>query len=71
MILTDEQRMAAELGMDVDNPFGRGSTSTSGIQEYRFGRQSITQTLSKTIDFTGEIHVCRFGGGLKVASSKS
>jgi len=37
MILTDEQRMAAELGMDVDNPFGRGSTSTSEIQEYRFG----------------------------------
>lgn len=26
MILTTEQRMAAEMGLDVDNPFGRGST---------------------------------------------
>ena len=26
MILTADQRMAAEQGMDVDNPFGRGST---------------------------------------------
>ena len=26
MILTADQRMAAEMGLDVDNPFGRGST---------------------------------------------
>lgn len=26
MILTAEQRMAAEMGLDVDNPLGRGST---------------------------------------------
>ena len=26
MILTPEQRIAADLGMDVDNPLGRGST---------------------------------------------
>ena len=26
MILTPEQRMAADLGMDVDNLLGRGST---------------------------------------------
>ena len=26
MILTTEQRMAAKLGLDVDNPFGRAST---------------------------------------------
>ncbi|KAL9973967.1 hypothetical protein ACROYT_G020494 [Oculina patagonica] len=26
MLLTAEQRMAAEMGLDVDNPFGRGST---------------------------------------------
>ena len=26
MIFTPDQRMAAELGLDVDNPFGRGST---------------------------------------------
>lgn len=25
MILTDEQRMAADLGLDVDNPFGRAA----------------------------------------------
>ena len=25
MILTAEQRMAAEMGLDVDNPLGRGS----------------------------------------------
>ena len=26
MILTPEQRMAAEMGLDVDNPFGRGAS---------------------------------------------
>ena len=26
MILTADQRMAAEMGMDVDNPLGRGAT---------------------------------------------
>ena len=26
MILTPDQRMAAELGLDVDNPLGRGAT---------------------------------------------
>lgn len=26
MILDPDQRMAIELGLDVDNPFGRGST---------------------------------------------
>lgn len=26
MILTPDQLMAAKMGMDVDNPFGRGST---------------------------------------------
>ena len=26
MILTDDQRMAAEMGLDVDDPLGRGST---------------------------------------------
>ena len=26
MVLTGDQRMAAELGLDVDNPFGRGAS---------------------------------------------
>lgn len=26
MILTPDQMMAAKMGMDIDNPFGRGST---------------------------------------------
>lgn len=38
MILTPEQRMAADLAMDVDNPLGRGSTigrqRPSGVVPY-------------------------------------
>jgi len=38
MILTDEQRMAAEMGLDVDNPLGRGSTKNrqwpGGVMAY-------------------------------------
>ncbi|KAJ7393137.1 hypothetical protein OS493_008438 [Desmophyllum pertusum] len=40
MILTADQRMAAELGLDVDNPLGRGSTKNrqwpSGVIPYEF-----------------------------------
>ncbi|KAJ7393130.1 hypothetical protein OS493_008430 [Desmophyllum pertusum] len=38
MILTADQRMAAVMGMDVDNPFGRGSTKNTqwpgGVMPY-------------------------------------
>lgn len=38
MLLTADQRMAAEMGMDVDNPFGRGSTKNrqwpGGVMAY-------------------------------------
>ena len=38
MILTDEQRMAAEMGWDVDDPLGRGSTKNrqwpGGVMAY-------------------------------------
>ena len=33
MILTPEQRMAAEMGLDVDNPMGKAATKTdSGLE---------------------------------------
>ena len=38
MILTAEQKMAAELGLDVDNPLGRGSAKNrqwpGGVMAY-------------------------------------
>jgi len=38
MILTDEQRIAAEMGLDVDDPRGRGSTKNrqwpGGVMAY-------------------------------------
>lgn len=38
VILTADQRMAAELGMDVDNALGRGSSKnkhwTGGVMSY-------------------------------------
>lgn len=38
MILTADQRMAAEMGLDVDNPMGRGSTKNrqwpGGVMAY-------------------------------------
>ena len=38
MILTTDQRMAAEMGLDVDNPLGRGSTKNrqwpKGVMTY-------------------------------------
>ena len=38
MILTADQRMAAEMGLDVDDPLGRGSTKNrqwpGGVMAY-------------------------------------
>ena len=51
MILTPEQRMAADLGMDVDNPLGRGST---------IGRQWPSGVVPYVIDDSlGKLKICQ------------
>ncbi|XP_078355441.1 uncharacterized protein LOC144640094 [Oculina patagonica] len=48
MLLTAEQRMAADMGLDVDNPFGRGATKDrqwpGGVMPYVIDSSLSTYT---------------------------
>ena len=55
MILTPDQRMAAELGLDVDNPIGRGATKyrlwPGGVMVY------VIDSSLCTFEFSGSLNM--------------
>lgn len=63
MILTADQRMAAEMGMDVDDPMGRGSTKNrqwpGGVMAYVID-SSLCKYMVHYIRFLVQRRQCKF-----------
>ena len=63
MILTADQRMAAEMGLDVDDPMGRGSTKNrqwpGGVMAYVID-SSLCKKMVHYIRFLVQRRKCKF-----------